>query len=99
MTISCLDTILQRNYVQENEHFMFGYNFTKELQENDHFMFGYNFKLRNYRKINISCLDTILQRNYRKITISWSFSYNSFVKFYGTKIGSHTMTALYQSSC
>ena len=39
---------------------------------------------------------TILQRNYRTMTILWSFSYNSFVKFHGTKLGSHSMTVLYQ---
>ena len=38
---------------------------------------------------------TILQKNYRKMTIAWSFSYNSFAKFNGKKIGSHTMYVLY----
>ena len=33
---------------------------------------------------------TILQRNYRKMTILWSFSYNSYVIFYGKKLGATT---------
>ena len=35
-----------------------------------------------------------MQRNCRKLTILWSLFYNSFVKFYGTKFGTHNITML-----